>query len=104
MIVTMEPPDIQAVRADEDLIATLGLAKTLGQAVDAERARVLVVWRRELDAEPVGQVVDLETAAVVIAAARRRRERYLTLVAVVTVLVAVLAMVGLLEVLGWWPW
>lgn len=63
------PVDLAAVQADDALLDMLGAGQP-GDEVDRELARVLVVWRRDVDAEPVGEMVDTGTALAVISSGR----------------------------------
>lgn len=73
--------DLSALQADDALLDALGgpepeRASTLD---DSELNALLLAWRREVDSEPIGELVDVETATATIAAAReapaRRRHR-----------------------------
>lgn len=93
------PVDLAAVQADDALLDMLGGAGSMPGGSDADLSRVLVAWRREVDAEPVGELVDTDTAMAVISAARRpapRRHPMLVLVAAAAaVLVLAFSGVGL---------
>lgn len=95
----MTPVDLAAVQADEALLNSLGRPDVVHTGADAELARVLVAWRREVDTEALDPLVDIETAAATISAARRpvsRRHSVLGAVAVAAaVLVVAFAGVGL---------
>lgn len=95
----MTPVDLAAVQADDALLNTLGRADVVRDDTDAELARVLVAWRREVGTEPIGQLVDIDTAADTISAARKpasRRHSVLGAVAAAAaVLVVAFAGVGL---------
>lgn len=64
------PVDLAAVQADDALLDALTSAL---YDDDAELARVLVAWRRDVDAEPIGELVDTDTALAGINASRRVR-------------------------------
>jgi uncharacterized membrane protein YgcG len=86
------------VQADDTLLDILSSGATLGDASD-ELTRVLAAWRREVDAEPVGELVDTDTALAVIRAARqptpRRNRMFGSIGAAASVLVIALSAVGL---------
>lgn len=65
------PFDLRAAAADDDLLDMLGGNATDRSEADAELARVLVAWRRDVDTEPIGELVDTDTALAAISAARR---------------------------------
>lgn len=91
MVATDDPA---AVQADEALLSALDQPPGVD---DAELARVLVAWRREMDTEPVGRLVDVDTAVATIGAARRRREIVFIALVVVAVLAVLLSVVGLIH-------
>ena len=68
------PVDLAAMQADDTLLDILGSGAAPGDASD-ELTRVLAGWRREVDAEPVGELVDTNTALAVIRAARQPAAR-----------------------------
>jgi hypothetical protein len=92
------PVDLAAVQADDTLLDILSSGGTLGDASD-ELTRVLAAWRREVHAEPVGELVDTNTALAVIRAARQpapHRNRVSgAIAAAAAVLVIALSAVGL---------
>lgn len=50
---TESPVDLAAVQADDALLDMLG-GNAMGRSeADAELARVLVAWRRDVDTEPI---------------------------------------------------
>src|ERR1700759_2741496 len=67
------PVDLAAVQADDALLSMLGrgVGSIPAGSTDAELARVLTAWRREVDAEPFGDLVAPDTAPTMITAARR---------------------------------
>lgn len=69
------PVDLAAVQADDALLNMLTGGETGRGAADAELARVLVAWRRDVDAEPVGELVDTDNALAAISAARKPAPR-----------------------------
>lgn len=75
--------DLSALQADDALLDALGganpdLASELG---DSELNALLLSWRQQTDSEPIGELVDVETATATIMAAKeaptRRRRRML---------------------------
>jgi hypothetical protein len=89
-------PDLLAVRADDALLDALGgsdrkVADELGQA---ELNTLLLSWSREVDSEPMPELVDLDTAVATIKAAKAahpgRRERRRKLLVPVAAAAAVL--------------
>lgn len=62
------PVDLAAVQADDALLDMLG---GNGRVSDDAQARVLVAWRRDVDSEPIGELVDTDTALAAISAARK---------------------------------
>ncbi|MGH3932855.1 MAG: anti-sigma-D factor RsdA [Pseudonocardiaceae bacterium] len=95
----MTPVDLAAVQADDALLNTLGRADVVRGDTDAELARVLMAWRRDVDAESIGPLVDMDTAVATISTARkpatRRRSMLGAVAAVAAVLVVAFAGVGL---------
>ena len=83
------PVDLAAVQADDALLDLLGDVAACDVS-DAELARVLVAWRREVDLEPIGELLDTDTALAAIAAARRPRRRRHPVLGPVAAAVAVL--------------
>lgn len=69
------PVDLAAVQADEALVNMLGAGHPVPGDTDAELTRVLVAWRRDVDSEPFGDLVDPDSAAAAIAAGRRSSRR-----------------------------
>jgi hypothetical protein len=70
------PVDLAAVQADDALLNLLssGAGPAPG-STDAELARVLIAWRREVEAESFGDLVDPDTVTTVLAAARKPAPR-----------------------------
>lgn len=56
---------LAAVQSDDALLDMLGSAVVV---TDDELSRVLYAWRRDVDAEPIGVLVALDTAVAVIEA------------------------------------
>lgn len=83
--VAEEPIDLVAVQADDELISALAAGMSVsapgvaGYDADDQVAAVLATWRSEVDAEPLPDLVDLDTAMAAVAAASRpaRRSRHL---------------------------
>lgn len=69
------PVDLAAVQADDALLDMLGGSSAGRSEADAELARVLVAWRRDVDTEPICDLVDTETALAAISAARKPASR-----------------------------
>jgi Anti-sigma-D factor RsdA to sigma factor binding region len=103
------PVDLAAVQADDALLNMLGSSDAGRGSADAELARVLVAWRRDVDSEPFGELLDASTAATAIEAGRRLRRRFpwRAVAAVLAALVIVAAGLGLLSQYaepGDWLW
>lgn len=64
--------DLSAVQADDRLLDALGSAMpgAAGSLVDDELNALLLAWRHEVETEPLGELVDTETAIATIQAAR----------------------------------
>src|SRR3954468_19006050 len=83
-----EPIDLVAVQTDDELINTLSAGFTVsgsgsstggyagGFGSDDRIAAVLAAWKAEVDAEPVPELVDLDTAVAAVRAARPRSARF----------------------------
>jgi len=69
------PVDLAAVQADNALLGRLGRTVACRTPADAELARVLFAWRRDVDSEPFGELLDADTAGTVIKAGIRLRRR-----------------------------
>ncbi len=63
------PADLAAVQADDALLDELGIDPT---SSDADVARVLLAWRRDVDAESIPTLVDVDTALAIVRARSRR--------------------------------
>lgn len=77
-----DPPDLSALRADDELLTELSVfgQPPAGSGSDTELATLLQSWRLDVDAEPIGELVDTDTAMATIAVGARitrRRPRYL---------------------------
>lgn len=76
-----EPVDLVAVQADDELISALAAGMTVsapgygGYDADDHVAAILAAWREEVDAEPIPELVDVDTAIATIRAAGRPRSR-----------------------------
>ena len=87
------PVDLGAVRADDALLDALGggnpeLNSTLA---GHELSALLLSWRRDVDSEPFGELVDTETAAQTVLEARRSARRRPRLLVPLATAAAVLA-------------
>jgi hypothetical protein len=91
--------DLAALRSDDALLTALGNASSAGAATEPELTALLLSWRRDIDEEPIPELVDTETAMHTIFAAAhrdRRRPRFLVpLASAAAVLVIVFTGVGL---------
>ncbi|WP_300017264.1 anti-sigma-D factor RsdA [Pseudonocardia sp.] len=85
-----EPVDLVAVQADDELISALAAGMSVsapgvgGYDADDQVAALLAAWRAEVDAEPLPEMIDLDTATATVLAASRppaRRNRHLATVA-----------------------
>ena len=66
------PADLAAVQADDALLDELGIDPT---SSDADVARVLLAWRRDVDAESIPTLVDVDTALALVRARSRCSSR-----------------------------
>ncbi|HEX5115209.1 MAG TPA: anti-sigma-D factor RsdA [Pseudonocardiaceae bacterium] len=76
------PVDLSAVHSDDALLSALVSFDNsmTGPDQDPELKSLLLSWRLDVDAEPIGELVDADTAMATIAVGaklRRRRPRYL---------------------------
>lgn len=75
--------DLSALQADDALLDALGSGDTelSGPMSQSQVDALLLAWRREVDAEPIGELVDTDTAMGVVTSARaqrgKRRHRFL---------------------------
>lgn len=73
------PVDLAAVQATDEWLCALNDAflRQLGDSVDtdAELARVLLAWRRDVDTEPFGELLDTDTGVSAVKAGRRTHRR-----------------------------
>lgn len=81
-----EPIDLVAVQADDELISALAAGMSVsapgigGYDADDQVAALLAAWRAEVDAEPLPEMIDIDTATATVLAASRppaRRRRHL---------------------------
>jgi hypothetical protein len=76
-----DPIDLVAVQADDELINALRAGMTVsapgvhGYDADDQVAAILAAWKAEVDAEPIPELVDVDTAMATIEAARPSRAR-----------------------------
>jgi outer membrane biosynthesis protein TonB len=91
-----EPVDLVAVQADDELISALAAGMSVsapgvgGYDADDQVAALLAMWRAEVDAEPLPEMIDLDTATATVVAASRppaRRSRHLVSVAAAAAIV-----------------
>jgi type II secretory pathway pseudopilin PulG len=91
--------DLAALRSDDALLTALGNGSSAGAATEPELNALLLSWRRDIDEEPIPELVDTETAMHTIFAAahrNRRKPRFLVpLASAAAVLVIVFTGVGL---------
>jgi Anti-sigma-D factor RsdA to sigma factor binding region len=84
-----EPVDLVAVQADDELINALAAGMSVsapgvgGYDADDRVAAILAAWKADVDAHPIPELVDLDTAVSTVVAARPRsgRARHLVPVA-----------------------
>ncbi|MDN5861189.1 MAG: hypothetical protein L0H84_21500 [Pseudonocardia sp.] len=94
-----EPIDLAAVQADDELISALAAGMTVsapgygGYDADDRVAAILASWREQVDAEPLPELVDIDTAVATIKRARRpaSRARHLAPVAAAAAFAVLLA-------------
>jgi hypothetical protein len=91
--------DLAALRSDDALLTALGNANSSGAATEPELNALLLSWRRDIDEEPIPELVDTETAMHTVFAAahrNRRKPRFLVpLASAAAVLVIMFTGVGL---------
>jgi len=74
-----EPLDLVAVQADDELINALSAGMTVsapgrhGYDADDKVVAMLAAWKAEVDAEPVPQLVDLDTAVAAVESGKPRK-------------------------------
>lgn len=85
-----EPIDLVAVQADDELVSALAAGMSVsspgvgGYDADDRVAAILAAWKADVEAEPIPELVDVDTAVSTILAATRppsRRARHLTPIA-----------------------
>jgi hypothetical protein len=93
------PADLAAVQADDALLDMIGGAGYSPGDDHDELTRVLAGWRQEMDAEPLGELVDIDTALAAIRAGRRpvhrRNPVFGSIAAAAAVVVIAFSSVGL---------
>lgn len=93
------PADLTAVQADDVLLDLIGRDWHAPGPADDELTRMLSAWRQEVQAEPVAELVDTNTAMAIIQAARRPARRrspvFGPIAAAAAVLVIAFSAVGL---------
>ncbi|MGH3670923.1 MAG: anti-sigma-D factor RsdA [Pseudonocardiaceae bacterium] len=93
------PADLTAVQADDVLLDLIGRDWHAPGPGDDELTRMLSAWRQEVQAEPVAELVDTNTALAIIQAARRPARRrnpvFGPIAAAAAVLVIAFSAVGL---------
>lgn len=67
----MGRPDVSLVHVDDVALDDLGSARPR-QALDG-LMQLLLAWRQDVDAEPIGNLIEPETAAAVVQRAARRQ-------------------------------
>src|ERR1700754_348382 len=84
--------DLSLVHADDESLDLLGGATLNAPGVpDDQLSELLLSWRRDVETEPIGDLVDDELATVTVQAARLRRKRRPRLLVPVAAAAAVLA-------------
>ena len=92
-----EAIDLALVHADDEYLDLLGGTRLgdeddpLGDFGDERLTELLMSWRRDVDAEPIGELVDTKLATVTVQAAKMRRKRRPRLLVPVAAAAAVLA-------------
>ncbi len=69
------PADLAAIQADDALLDALSGSPPTFPPADEPLANVLLQWRREVDAEPIPELVDTDTAMKLVADAKRPAPR-----------------------------
>lgn len=86
------PVDLSALHADDELLSALAAFDSASSPADPELKSLLQSWRLDVDAEPIGELVDTDTAMATIAVGARihkRRPRYLVPVAAAAAVVVI---------------
>lgn len=92
-----EAIDLALVHADDEYLDLLGGAKLddrdgiLGDFGDEQLTELLMTWRRDVDAEPISDLVDPKLATVTVHAARMRKRRRPRMLVPIAAAAAVLA-------------
>jgi hypothetical protein len=92
-----EAIDLALVHADDEYLDLLGGARLtdeddpLGEFGDEQLTELLMSWRRDVDAEPIGELVDTKLATVTVQAAKMRKKRRPRLLVPLAAAAAVLA-------------
>ncbi|MGB3440259.1 MAG: anti-sigma-D factor RsdA [Actinophytocola sp.] len=92
-----EAIDLALVHADDEYLDLLGGSRlvddeaSFGEFGDERLTELLMSWRRDVDAEPIGDLVDTKLATVTVHAARMRKKRRPRLLVPVAAAAAVLA-------------
>lgn len=89
--VQQEQPDLALVHADDEYLDLLGGLDLDSDDSPDELASLLMAWRKDVDAEPIGELVDEKLAVVTVQAARVRRRRRPRLLVPIAAAAAVLA-------------
>lgn len=92
-----EAIDLALVHADDEYLDLLGGSRLadeddpFGDFGDEHLTELLMSWRRDVDAEPIGELVDTKLATVTVQAAKMRRKRRPRLLVPLAAAAAVLA-------------
>lgn len=96
-----EAIDLALVHADDEYLDLLGGARiedgfddvdtTFGEFGDEQLTELLMSWRRDVDSEPIGELVDTKLATTTVQAAKMRRKRRPRLLVPLAAAAAVLA-------------
>jgi Anti-sigma-D factor RsdA to sigma factor binding region len=94
-----EPVDLVALQADDELINALASGLSVsgggsGPDTDDTVAAILASWKAEVDAEPIPDLVDLDTAVATLQAARRPSGRARHLVPVAAAAAGLVILLG----------
>jgi hypothetical protein len=95
-----EPVDLVAVQADDELINALAAGMSVsapgvsGYDADDRVAAILAAWKADVDAEPMPELVDLDTAVATVQAAQRPSGRSRHLVPVAAAAAFLVLLVG----------
>jgi hypothetical protein len=92
-----EAIDLALVHADDEYLDLLGGSRLadedapFGEFGDEHLTELLMSWRRDVDAEPIGELVDTKLATVTVQAAKMRKKRRPRLLVPLAAAAAVLA-------------